>query len=103
MGRQYKIYVDMSTRNIYDANAAQLNDNTSPYIYYKENIQLQLQYLNAPPVAPIVDEELDKYTGLAGLTIANSAAINNSSNHYDKGALNAGKSGTVTSIVVKNL
>jgi len=103
MGRQYKIYIDMSTRNIYDANATQLNDNTSPYIYYKENIQLQLQYLNAPPVAPIVDEELDKYTGLAGLTIANSAAINNSSNHYDKGALNAGKSGTVTSIVVKNL
>lgn len=103
MARKYKIYVDMSTRNIYDRNGVQLTDNSCPYIYYKENLQLEVQYLNAAPGQPPVDEDLDKYIDLAGQTIANSAAVDNNNNHYDEGVLNAGLSGAITSVVVNSL
>ncbi len=98
-----KIYVDIGTRNIYDVNGNQLSDKTLPFISYKEKMQLQVQYLTAPPVAPIVDGDLSKYLSFAGLTLASSAVVDRNYNHYDKGLLNAGVSGAVTSIVVKSL
>lgn len=101
--RKYKIYVDMSTRNIYNSNGAELNDNTCPYIYYKENLQLQVQYLNSAPVQPLVDANLDKYIDLAGQTIASSASIDNNNYHYYTGTLNTAVSGSVTSIIMDGL
>jgi hypothetical protein len=103
MARKYKIYVDMSTRNIYDRNGNQLTDQSCPYIYYKENLELEIQYLTAPPGQPPVDEDLDKYTDLAGQTITSSAAVDNNNNHYDIGVLNTGVTGAITSIVVGTL
>lgn len=98
--RSYTVYQDVLTRNIYgigtDGELTALSGAIQPYIFYKETIQIRHQLLNGV-------DTTDVYTGLAGLTISASAAVDNNFTHYYTAAVSGAYTGAITAIVVTGL
>lgn len=98
-------YVDVPTKDVYNADGAKITASNAPRIIFREESAINIQYLNSPPTEPQIADPatLDKYIGFAGLTLGSVAVIDNNWDHYFIGAANAGYSGSVIAIAVKTL
>ena len=96
------IYYDRSNDIAYREDQSDIANRNKPEFKYKTIRQLAWQYLNSTRKDSNGDFD-DFYTGFTGRTITPSFAIDNNRDHVFPGALNAGVSGTVSTIAIKSL
>ena len=94
--RRQILYYGVNDQSLYGSDQNLIGDSNSPYIRYREKMQIELHY---------VSETINftPYTGFSGVVIASSAAIDNDWVHYLEGSLTGPKSGAITSIVISGL
>ena len=97
--RRYKLYSDVDSRLTYNEEGSELSNRLLPYIFSKESIDLELNY-----VKNWVDaDNITQYTGFAGQAISSSAVIDNDYKHVNDGILVGALSGAITSIEISGL
>jgi hypothetical protein len=100
--RKILVYVDVSPGGqAYGADGVQLTQTSAPFIFFREQVQLTVQYISGPPNAV---PPTNIYTGFSGSSISSSCCIDNDWAHFYPGTLAASLSaGAITSIQVAGL
>jgi hypothetical protein len=102
--RSLTLYGDINTGSVYNSIGDKIQAVDAPYIAYKDNINLTLQLLNEAPEKPIVDGDLNKYTGFSAITVSGSADIDNYWDSYHYGFIGGALTATaITELTVSGL